>query len=181
MNSLTFYLVRHGQTDWNLQKRLQGTNDIPLNETGRGQARALRKFFEHHPVDAWFSSPLSRALETLMIATEREAHQIVIEPGLMEVGLGALEGTLWSGGGDAALPGAEEAESSNSRFRASLIKLSRAHSFTRAAVCTHGFLLRRFLQELAPVDPPRVIANGLIAEVRLTGEQLNLVKITTSQ
>lgn len=177
MNSLTFYLVRHGQTDWNLHKRLQGTNDIPLNETGREQARALRKFFERRPVDAWFSSPLSRALETLMIATEREAHQIILEPGLMEVGLGELEGTLWSGGGDSALPGAETPESSNARVYASLLKLAHEHQFTRAAVCTHGFLLRRFLQELAPVDPSRVIVNGLIAEVELKSGRVFLREI----
>lgn len=189
-----FYLVRHGQTDWNVQRRLQGSHDIPINETGREQARALRAFFQTRPLQAWFASPMSRAQETLKIATG--VTDLVIEPSLGEVILGPLEGLsqqevidkfgtdLWAKwstispeGQNFAFEGAESPAASNLRLREGLKRLARDHAFTQAAVCTHGFLLRRFLQELDPVDPPRIIPNGLIAEVVLENGTFELAEV----
>ncbi|MER3398137.1 MAG: hypothetical protein C4316_06295 [Chloroflexota bacterium] len=53
-------LVRHGQTDWNLQRRIQGKTDIPLGEAGRRQAAALAKLLAAEPVAAVYASPLRR-------------------------------------------------------------------------------------------------------------------------
>ncbi|MET0318796.1 MAG: histidine phosphatase family protein, partial [Rhodococcus fascians] len=57
-------LVRHGETDWNLHGRLQGSSDIPLNDTGRAQAREAVYELSDHSWDLLVSSPLSRAAET---------------------------------------------------------------------------------------------------------------------
>lgn len=62
----TFGIVRHGQTEWNAHKRIQGTTDIPLNDTGRAQAAETGVMLRdaqggHGPWDAIVSSPLSRA------------------------------------------------------------------------------------------------------------------------
>lgn len=189
MSPVTFFLLRHAQTDWNVQKRLQGSNDVPLNDTGRVQARALRPFFDALVPDAWFSSPLSRARESLRLATGVEPEKIVIDVRLGEVGLGALEGLaqdeiqrkfgadLWSkwstispDGKDFAFPGAESPRESNARLRAGLADLAASGAFRRAVVCTHGFLMRRFLQELDPVEPPRIVPNGLVAEISFSGD-----------
>ena len=66
-----FYLIRHGQTDWNAEGRFQGTVDIPLNETGRRQAKRNGLAFKADlpDVSGWrfVSSPLSRARETMEI------------------------------------------------------------------------------------------------------------------
>ena len=60
-------LIRHGQTDWNSQDKLQGSSDVPLNETGRGQAREAARLLSGEPWSAIVSSPLGRARETAQI------------------------------------------------------------------------------------------------------------------
>jgi broad specificity phosphatase PhoE len=61
------YLVRHGETDWNRQHRIQGLTDIPLNATGRRQARAAGKLLARRNWNDIYASPLSRATETASI------------------------------------------------------------------------------------------------------------------
>jgi broad specificity phosphatase PhoE len=63
------YVVRHGQTDWNLEGRFQGRIDIPLNEKGKNQAKKTKEKLEGIEFDKVFSSPLKRALETAQIIT----------------------------------------------------------------------------------------------------------------
>ena len=64
------YVVRHGQTDWNLEGRFQGRIDIPLNEKGKSQAKKTKEKLEGIKFDKVFSSPLKRALETAKNITD---------------------------------------------------------------------------------------------------------------
>lgn len=71
---MLFYLVRHGQTDWNRAGKIQGTTDIPLNETGRQQAEQLATVLKERSgypaktrIDAVYASPLARAFQTAEI------------------------------------------------------------------------------------------------------------------
>lgn len=66
---MRIYLVRHGQTDLNIQKRMQGRTGLPLNEVGRAQAEALAQELKDVRFDAVFSSPQERAVETAKIAS----------------------------------------------------------------------------------------------------------------
>ncbi len=95
------YLVRHGETDWNIQKRLQGQEDIPLNERGKLQAEEVGKAFRDVPVHQVISSPLERALHTAhCIAAEKKKEPVMVEPLLIERDFGQLAGkTLEEAGG----------------------------------------------------------------------------------
>lgn len=88
----TFYLIRHGETAWNVQGRMQGHTDVVLGEKGREQAQDVAQTLSHISIDAIYSSPLSRAVETATIISESFDLPVTIDEGLKERNLGALEG-----------------------------------------------------------------------------------------
>ena len=93
------YLVRHGETQWTREGRLQGQTDVTLSTEGRNQARALAKHLAKTPFDAAYSSDLSRASETAnLILSERadSCPQLVIDQRLREISDGVYEGWLVS-------------------------------------------------------------------------------------
>ncbi|WP_312501030.1 histidine phosphatase family protein [Lacrimispora sp.] len=92
---MKIYLIRHGQTDWNIQGRIQGSHDIPLNETGRSQAELLAKGMDSRPVSRIFSSTLTRAMETAERISSRQKVEIYSMPQLIEVEFGKWEGMTW--------------------------------------------------------------------------------------
>lgn len=94
---MAIYLIRHGQTDFNAEFRFQGSTDVPLNATGRDQARRLKRLLERKGVRLWrlISSPLSRAVETASIISG-DPPDVIIEPQLAEIDLGQYEGRLES-------------------------------------------------------------------------------------
>ena len=85
-------LIRHGETIWNLEKRVQGLTDIELNETGIDQARKLALSLQDFPIDTIYSSPLKRAFQTAEIINRFHRKDIRVEPGLMEMDQGEFEG-----------------------------------------------------------------------------------------
>ena len=106
-NSPLFYFVRHGETDWNAERRLQGQLDIPLNDVGRRQSeqcgstlRGLIAARRKAPADfAFISSPLSRARNTMEILRGRldlPREGYAIEPRLAELSFGRWEGLTYA-------------------------------------------------------------------------------------
>jgi broad specificity phosphatase PhoE len=73
-------LVRHGETDWNAEGRLQGQTDRPLNDFGRRQARQLAEQLESEELEAIYSSDLARARETAKIVGERLGLPVGLNP-----------------------------------------------------------------------------------------------------
>lgn len=90
---MILYMIRHGETDWNVERKLQGMTDIPLNGNGRRAAELTREGLRDVKFDVAFSSPLSRAKETAEIILEGTNVEIIVDERIREVGFGSFEGT----------------------------------------------------------------------------------------
>ncbi len=94
---MKLFLVRHGQTDWNLAQRFQGQSDIPLNEGGRKQAAALAGRLLNQSIDVVYSSDLIRAVETAKIICKSGWQSgLRQDPRLREVNFGDWEGLTYN-------------------------------------------------------------------------------------
>ena len=87
-------IIRHGETDWNLEQRIQGQTDIPLNETGRSQALAMAFNSAHYQFSSVYSSDLLRAIETANALAQREELEVKQIPELRERHYGIFQGVL---------------------------------------------------------------------------------------
>ncbi|HET7139100.1 MAG TPA: histidine phosphatase family protein [Arthrobacter sp.] len=148
MTLTTFALIRHGQTDWNAQRRLQGATDIPLNDVGRGQARDAVAVLSGYEWDAIVSSPLSRAAETATLIADGLGLGVTRHvPDLTERSFGPAEG-LQAGPALEALRipggyrGAESEDAAAKRGLGALEALAEEFPGGRVLVVAHGTLLR---------------------------------------
>ena len=88
--------IRHGETAWNVDTRIQGHLDIPLNETGRWQAERLgRALATRDPIDAIYSSDLGRAHDTARAIARHTGAPLALHAGLRERGFGSFEGQTY--------------------------------------------------------------------------------------
>jgi broad specificity phosphatase PhoE len=147
-------LVRHGETDWNRERRIQGHSDTPLNETGRAQARALAEELADERLDAVYCSDLLRAHETARIVAERKGLDVAAIRDLRERHFGTWEGLTDeevfarfpqayegpSGWGDG-----ETREEMAERVFGALARIAKAHPHGRVLVVSHGGPLRAVL------------------------------------
>ena len=89
---MKIYLIRHGETDWNLEQRLQGATDIPLNENGLELARETAQGLKEVPFDLIYTSPLKRAKQTAEILRGERDIPLIEEPRIREICFGIYEG-----------------------------------------------------------------------------------------
>lgn len=89
---MKLYLIRHGETAWNLERRLQGGSDIPLSEQGRRLALLTGEALRSVPFDLAFTSPLSRARETALCVLGDRHIPLLEDPRIAEISFGIYEG-----------------------------------------------------------------------------------------
>lgn len=151
----TLLIVRHGQTAWNIQRKVLGRTDIPLDETGLAQAKALSAALG--AVDAVWSSPLVRARETASPITTRYGLPLHLDDDLVEMHQGELDGldetqlrerfgavlAGWNAAPEGLrLPGGETMEEVQSRGLAALVRIAGASApGSRVVVVTHQLVL----------------------------------------
>lgn len=173
-------LVRHGETDWNRDGRLQGRTDVPLNATGRAQAQALAEQLTGQGWAAITSSPLSRARETAqIIATELGLDLLPPHDDLVERRFGEAEGgtlaQLRERFPHDERPGQEPWEDLVARGAGALRRLRAEHGDVPLVVVAHGTFLRATVEGLAGVDLPRM-ANATSVVLEGSGERWSLVR-----
>ena len=145
-------LLRHGQTDWNIDFRLQGTTDIPLNETGLAQARAVAQHISPADWDAVVSSPLSRARDTAQIVSQlAKLPTASVEPLLLERAFGVGEGLTYDEWREkfrdlAVIPGGESLVELADRCWQLLEALLARHRGNRVLTVSHGALIRKVIE-----------------------------------
>jgi probable phosphoglycerate mutase len=194
MTELT--VIRHGETDWNLQHRFQGQIDVPLNATGLDQAERLGRRLAGETFDVLVCSDLLRARRTAEPVWMPRGLAPVVEPLWREQGFGMLEGLdvptirsrhpdLWNQWvrheADYALPGGGE---SNIAFHARVMRalhaLVAAHAGRRIVVVTHGGVLDMLWRQAQglPLHGPRecAIPNTGLNRLVWRGDALQVVQ-----
>jgi len=168
MSATRIVLVRHGQTEWNRIRRVQGHTDVPLNDEGRRQARALAMELDGEQVDAVYSSDLGRARETAEILAATRGADVIALPALREKHFGTWEGLTdvevrerfpdahTTGWGDS-----ETTEQLGQRVVAAVEEIAASHPGGLVLVVTHGGPLRALLRHVeddaSPVDNCAVV------------------------
>lgn len=160
MDSTTLYLIRHGQTDWNLAGKMQGQTDIPLNATGIGQAQRVAHSLKNKQISlaALYSSDLQRAHQTAQEIAKILSLDITLASDLREGYFGKLEGLTKKEAQDLFgsyhyedMPpeiGAEPRDKLISRVMNYLTYVAHAHSGKQVAIITHGAVLGSIINHL---------------------------------
>lgn len=181
-------LVRHTETIWNRDKRIQGgSSDIALSEVGIRQAHLLAKFFKGENIAAIASSPLQRALNTANIIAEPHGLKVKEDAGFRELEVGELEGLSWAdlgtsfsqfllqewqGQGTGSVKGGESFVQLQQRSWDSVEQLRRECDGDSVIVVSHYFatlsIIFKALGLLPEYLPKFRIANGGISIVEFT-------------
>jgi uncharacterized phosphatase len=175
------YLVRHGETEWNRQRRIQGLTDIPLNETGREQARLTGMLLTRRPITRVVASPLSRARETAeIIAMQLGLGDPELRDAFVERNYGAAEGldfheidVRYPPGVE--VPGRESREDVAARVIPALQSLAGEQPGEAIVVVSHGGAIRAALLTAEPRGGFGPITNGSVHSFHVDGADLRLV------
>jgi probable phosphoglycerate mutase len=170
-----FLLLRHGETVWNRDGRLQGWQDSPLSVAGRAQAGALAARLATERVDAIVASDLGRTRDTAAPIAERLALPVALDAGLRERCYGEFEGMTWAEierarphdyqrlaarDPEYVVPGGESGVQFRNRVVAALERLAGTHDGATVAVVTHGGVLGIVYRHAnaIPLEMPRTFS-----------------------
>jgi len=169
--------IRHGQTDFNLEHRLQGALPVPLNECGRSQSRALANTLKTIPIDAIYASPRSRALETAQIIGEVLEQTVREDERLAEIAFGDFEGHTFaevearfpiayrkwdSGYRPYRVPGGESRLDVQRRMQAAWDDITSAADMETVAVVGHSSAMMILLASMFARLPEKAMKNTSI-------------------
>ncbi len=187
-------LIRHGETDWNVEHRIQGHIDIPLNRTGHAQAAAIGERFRELDIDVLVTSDLLRAMQTMAPISEVRDQTVLSDARLRERHLGVLQGktreeaeqltpeafhVLRSRAKNAELEEGESLATFAQRVIDALTDLAKRHRNKRIVAVTHGGVLDIAYRHASgtPLETPRTfpIHNASVNTFCVSGGQFQLV------
>ena len=166
-------LARHGETDWNRERRVQGHTDIPLNATGLQQAEDLGAWLAETKLNAVYASDLARALATALVVAQPRGLEVVTVPELRERDFGTWEGLTddearrrfpAETSGPRTWGDAESPEKMAARVLAALRTIGAANPDGTVLVVSHGGPLQATLRHIG-ADGDRPLENGVVVSV----------------
>jgi broad specificity phosphatase PhoE len=179
-------LIRHGETDWNVEGRWQGHADVPLNACGHAQAQEVAASLSGTRIDAIYASDLKRAAETAAPLAHSQGLKIRIDPRLREIDQGKWQGLLIEeiqtrygeefrrrreNPLEVAPPGGETALQVRERVLTAVKDIHAAHPDQTVAIVSHGFALAviRAFFEAIPIGRvwDLVPGNGQVVELEI--------------
>ena len=164
VGTLRLYIARHGETDWNVQHKLQGMTDIPLNENGRKQAAALAESLTGVHLDAIYSSTLSRSRDTAQTVAGKTMSVKSLD-GLRERNYGHFQGgsdtaaeyvkrmNVW----DDRLDDGESLNQLMTRAKDSLAQIRREHPAGNVLIVAHRITNQTILRALLDLTPEQAV------------------------
>jgi broad specificity phosphatase PhoE len=171
-NPCTVILIRHGETDWNVKKKSQGWKDIPLNETGKNQARDLAKEFLHLPLKTIYSCSLSRAAETAQTIAEPHNASLILDPTLRFYRKNKVKKLF-----PMTKKGKQQAMEKEIFMDATayLKNIAKEHPGETIVVVTHRLVISTLQKGLGPKkSKARRLANGRVLSIKATEQSVVL-------
>ncbi len=163
----SIFLVRHGETDWNVEKKWQGHPDIPLNAEGEKQAQAVAEALKKENIELIVSSDLIRARRTAEIIKEKTGAELIIDKNLREKSFGDAEGMTSEEARERygpilnkyheKLPNGESFEEVEKRIWNSVNQHQKDHSHKKIVFVTHGGALRTLRRKIMDVSPEEIM------------------------
>lgn len=144
---MRLYLLRHGETEWNVQRRFQGIADIPLNAMGSKQAQWVAEYFTNIKTATVFTSPLIRAIVTAQAIALRNDFEIIMVESLKEIDVGNWQGLTWEEAQHRPNHDGETLQEFYQRCQAAIEEVI-MKKCSHSIVVTHGGTLRMILVAL---------------------------------
>ncbi len=188
------FLVRHGETDWNREKRIQGgSSDTPLNAAGMRQAESLAAYLAVENITAVYSSPLARSLDTARAIAGNHKLEVITEADLREIEAGELEGITLAelgtnfsemltrenpDGSLPAVPGGESLPDVQRRGWQTARRIAADHPNTAVVAVSHYFVILAIICAVLDLPLTRLsrlsVRPGSISAISIDGEKARL-------
>lgn len=188
---VTVYLTRHGQTEWNLEKRLQGHGNSPLTEAGIKRAKELSKRINEIDIEAIYTSPIERAYKTACILRGNKGVEIKTHDGLKEMNFGDFEGRIteevmkenpdWDislimqGNLDMRAPNGETLAEVRERVNEAMEEIIKENEGKSILVVAHGITLKAIMNYFQDKEVNNeVMGQATLTKINVDGEKFNI-------
>ncbi|MGG7079583.1 histidine phosphatase family protein [Clostridium sardiniense] len=187
----TIYLTRHGQTEWNLEKRLQGHGNSPLTEFGLNRAKELSKRIKEIDIDTIYTSPIERAYKTAHIVKGDKDIEVKVHEGLKEMNFGDYEGKIteevmkenpdWDisaimrGNLDMRAPNGETLGEVRERVNSAMREIIKENEDKNILIVAHGITLKAIMAFFNDQEANNeVMEQASLTKVIVDGENFNI-------
>ncbi|MBI3319313.1 MAG: histidine phosphatase family protein [Candidatus Omnitrophica bacterium] len=177
------YLIRHAQTTWNSENRIQGHADLPLSDAGHQQAERVGAYFADRSITALYTSHLARSLQTALAISQTTGVSPTVEPALSEIHFGAWEGLTaeqvnaaydgayhrWrTNPSEVTIPGAELLESFRARVRMAVGRILAAHDEGGVVIVSHGGVIASLFADWLLADYDALLQRLVVANAGIS-------------